>query len=52
MHQLDGNTSALDDLVAEREQLLTTLQGQGLEPEQYQLHSEWLEAIKAAKAKV
>ena len=52
MHQLDGNTSALDDLVAEREQLLTTLQGQGLEPEQYQLHSEWLEAIKVAKAKV
>lgn len=49
MHRLDGNTSALEDLVAEREQLLETLQQQGIEPEQYQLRSEWLEAVKPVK---
>lgn len=49
MHRLDGNTSALEELVAEREQLLETLQQQGIEPEQYQLRSEWLESLRPLK---
>jgi len=49
MHRLDGNSSALEDLVAEREQLLQALQQQGLETECYALHSEWLEAVKAVR---
>ncbi len=49
MHRLDGNSSALEDLVAEREQLRHALQQQGLETECYQLRSEWLAAVKAIK---
>jgi len=49
MHCLDGNTSALEDLVAERQQLLGTLQQHGIDPQQYQLRSEWLDAVKPVK---
>ncbi|MGB7386832.1 MAG: DUF3087 family protein [Pseudomonas neustonica] len=48
MHRLDGNTSALEDLVAEREQLAQAMQTQGLASDCYQLHSEWLESVKAS----
>ncbi|MEH6563943.1 MAG: DUF3087 family protein [Halopseudomonas sp.] len=49
MHRLDGNSSALEDLVAEREQLREAMQVQGLQTECYQLHQQWLQAVKAIR---
>lgn len=45
MHHLDGNSSDLLELVAEREQLRATLAERGLAEEQLALRSEWLEHV-------
>ncbi|WP_425221018.1 DUF3087 family protein [Pseudomonas sp.] len=47
MHHLEGNSSDMLELVAEREQLRETLLARGLPEDQPALYSEWLEALKA-----
>ncbi|MEL0169309.1 MAG: DUF3087 family protein [Pseudomonadaceae bacterium] len=50
MHHLDGNSSDMLELVAEREQLRAALAERGLPEEQLALRSEWLEHV-ASRAK-
>ncbi|POB02696.1 DUF3087 family protein [Halopseudomonas oceani] len=45
MHHLDGNTSEMLELVAEREQLREALAARGVSEEQLALRSEWLEHV-------
>ncbi len=45
MHHLDGNSSDLLELVAEREQLREALVARGLPEDQLALRSEWLEHV-------
>ena len=48
MHHLDGNTSDMLELVAEREALRGELAARGLPEEPLSLQSEWLDALKPA----
>jgi hypothetical protein len=48
MHQLDGNSSDLSQMLGEIEQHRARLEAQGLEPDQYQLDPAWLAAVKQA----
>ncbi|MES2821660.1 MAG: DUF3087 family protein [Pseudomonadota bacterium] len=50
MHQLDGNSSDLSQMVREIDQHLELMLAQGLEPEQNRLDAQWLEVVKKAGA--
>jgi len=45
MHQLDGNTSAINDLVKQMDQHREQMLAEGLDPEQHQLDPAWLASI-------
>ncbi|UTW08682.1 DUF3087 domain-containing protein [Pseudomonas benzenivorans] len=49
MHQLDGNSSELGQLVREIDAHREALEQRGLDPEQARLDPAWLEALKAFK---
>lgn len=48
MHHLEGNSSDMLELVAEREALRGKLSARGLSEDQTTLHSEWLDGLKPA----
>lgn len=48
MHQLDANSSALSQMLAEIDQHLAAMQALGLDADQDQLNPAWLAAIKQA----
>ncbi|ATH81479.1 DUF3087 domain-containing protein [Pseudomonas sp. KHPS1] len=50
MHQLDGNSSELSQMVREIDAHRDAMQQQGLELEQTRLDLQWLERVKAFKA--
>jgi hypothetical protein len=50
MHQLDGNSSELSQMVREIDAHRDVMQQQGLELEQTRLDLQWLERVKAFKA--
>ncbi|MNP72697.1 hypothetical protein D3C76_1693050 [compost metagenome] len=47
MHQLDGNTSSLSQMVHEMDQHKANMEAQGLETEQTRLNPEWIAVVKA-----
>ncbi|POA17830.1 DUF3087 domain-containing protein [Pseudomonas sp. FW300-N1A1] len=47
MHQLDGNTSSLSQMVHEMDQHKANMEAQGLETEQSRLNPEWIAVVKA-----
>lgn len=46
MHQLDGNSSGLSQMVREIDEHRERMQAQGLDPQQPRLDPAWLEAVK------
>lgn len=50
MHQLDGNTSDLSQMVREIDAHRETMAQQGLDVEQNRLEAQWLEAVKKIEA--
>ncbi|MFW0754798.1 DUF3087 domain-containing protein [Pseudomonas sp. H11T01] len=50
MHQLDGNSSALSQMVHEIDQHKACMEALAIDTEQYQLNPVWLEAVKKANA--
>ncbi|WAJ39240.1 DUF3087 domain-containing protein [Pseudomonas sp. GOM7] len=50
MHQLDGNSSELSQMVREIDEHRQAMQQQGLELEQTRLQPDWLERVRAFKA--
>ena len=46
MHQLDGNTSSLSEVVAEINTHKERMEELGMDTEQPRLYSDWLEAVK------
>ena len=50
MHQLDGNSSGLSQMVREIDAHQAAMMAQGLDPEQPRLDPAWLEAVKRHKA--
>lgn len=50
MHQLDGNSSALSQMVHEIEQHKTRMEALGMDTDQYRLDPAWLESVKKAGA--
>ena len=50
MHQLDGNTSALSEAVAEINQHQERMESLDMDPEQTRLDSAWLESVKQIPA--
>jgi alpha-acetolactate decarboxylase len=50
MHQLDGNSSELSQMVREIDAHREAMQAQGLEPEQNRLDPAWLERVKGFAA--
>ncbi|QXI30818.1 DUF3087 domain-containing protein [Pseudomonas vanderleydeniana] len=51
MHQLDGNTSSLDQMAAEVEQHKAAMQALGLDPDCTRLDPQWLEQVKDMPAR-
>ena len=50
MHQLDGNSSALSQMVHEIDQHQALMEALGMDTDQYRLDPAWLEAVKKAGA--
>jgi hypothetical protein len=50
MHQLDGNSSALSQMVAEINQHKEAMEALGMNTEQNQMNPAWLVAVKNANA--
>ena len=50
MHQLDGNSSALNQVLRESEQHKECMAALAMDTEQYRLNPEWLAAVKKAGA--
>jgi len=50
MHQLDGNTSALSQMMAEINQHKASMAALGMDTEQNQMDPAWLETVKKANA--
>ncbi len=50
MHQLDGNSSALNQVVRESEQHKACMAALAMDTEQYRLNPDWLVAVKKASA--
>lgn len=48
MHQLDGNTSSLDQMAGEIDQHKAAMQALGLDPAQSRLDPQWLDQLKNA----
>lgn len=51
MHELDGNTGSLSEMMGEIDRHRDAMQALGLDTEQNQLESEWLESVKRFAAK-
>lgn len=50
MHQLDANSSALSQMLAEIDQHQAAMRALGLDTEQYQFNPAWLQRLKQAKS--